>query len=159
MAYYPSPVVLHIVGTEADDRGRSCEEHRCCGEEVAQEDIVVRLRKVQVLVDGREETAVAAIWVTDGMDRCRVGFLQRHMVKHAARFDGALAQVMRVLSKNDGDTAERSLFHKNKGCFYATVITTLPTMPKVEVKIEKEGGDDDEKEGGKKRPAECITLE
>jgi hypothetical protein len=110
-------VVLHIVGTEADDRGRSCEEHRCCGEEVMQEDIVVRLRKVQVLVDGREETAVAAIWVTDGMDRCRVGFLQRHMVKHAARFDGALAQVTRVLSKNDGDTAERSLFHKNKGCF------------------------------------------
>ena len=115
MAYYPSPVVLHIVGTEADDRGRSCEEHHCCGEEVMQEDIVVRLRKVQVLVDGREETAVAAIWVTDGMDRFRVGFLQRHMVKHAARFDGALGQVTRVLRKNDGDTAERSLFHKKRG--------------------------------------------
>jgi hypothetical protein len=24
MAYHPSPVVLHIVGTEADDQGRSC---------------------------------------------------------------------------------------------------------------------------------------
>jgi hypothetical protein len=158
MAYHPSPVVLHIVGTEADDRGRSCEEHLCCGE-VVQEDIVVRLRKVQVLVDGREETAIAAIWVTDGMDRCRVGFLQRHMVKHAARFDGALAQVTRVLGKDDGDTAERHLFYKNKGCCYATVITTLPTMPKVEVKGLKEGGEDDEKEGGKKRPAACITLE
>ena len=158
MAYHPSPVVLHIVGTEADDQGRSCEEHRCCGE-VMQEDIVVRLRKVQVIVDGREETAIAAIWVTDGMDRCRVGFLQRHMVKHAARYDGALAQVTRVLSKNDGDTAERRLFHKNMGCCYVTIITTLMPMPKVEVKVEKEGGEYNEKEKGKKRPAACITLE
>ena len=49
-------------------------------------------------VDGREETAIAAVWVTDGIDRCCVGFLKRHMVRHAACFDGALAQVTRVLS-------------------------------------------------------------
>ena len=158
MAHHPSPIVLHIVGTEAGDRGRSCEEHSCCGE-VLQEDVVVRLRKVQIQVGGKEETAVAAIWVNDGMDRCRVGFLQRHMVKHAARFDGALAQVTRVLSKNDGDTAERALFAKNKGSCYVTIITTLP-MPKEEVKVKKEGGGYvDEKEGGKKRPATCVTLE
>ena len=60
MAHHPSPIVIHIVGTEADDRGRSCEEHGCCGEAL-QEDAVVCLRRVQVLVDGREETAVAAI--------------------------------------------------------------------------------------------------
>jgi hypothetical protein len=29
------------------------------------------------------------------MDCCRVGFLPRHMVKHAARYDGSLAQVHR----------------------------------------------------------------
>ena len=40
----------------------------------------MRLRKVQVVVDGREETAVAAVWVTDGMERCRVGFL--HLGRH-----------------------------------------------------------------------------
>jgi hypothetical protein len=60
-------------------------------------DVVVRLRKVQLMVEGREEKAIAAIWVTDGMDRCRVGFLPRHMVKHAAHYDGSLAQVTRVL--------------------------------------------------------------
>ncbi len=59
--------------------------------------MVVRLRKVQLMVEGREEKAIAAIWVTDGMDRCRVGFLPRHMVKHAAHYDGSLAQVTRVL--------------------------------------------------------------
>ncbi len=45
MAHHPSPIVLYIVGTEANDRGRSCEEHHHCGE-VLQEDVVVRLRKV-----------------------------------------------------------------------------------------------------------------
>jgi len=158
MAHHPSPVVLHIVGTEADDRGRSCEEHLCCGE-VLQEDVVVRLRKVQIVVDGKEETAVAAVWVTDGMERCRVGFLQRHMVKHAARYDGALAQVTKVLSANNDDMAERHLFYKNKGCCYATVITSLMpgTEGKVEVKDKKEDDVDhdksNKKEGAKKRLA------
>jgi hypothetical protein len=161
MAHHPSPIVLHIVGTEADDRGRSCEEHHHCGE-VLEEDMVLRLRKVQIKAGEAEETAIAAIWVTDGIDRCRVGFLQRHMVAHAARFDGALAQVTKVLSADDGDTAERRLFHKNKGCCYATIISHLP-MPKVEVKVKEEkkrGEDNNNKQGGgNKRSAEYITLE
>jgi hypothetical protein len=32
------------------------------------------------MVDGREETAIAAIWVTDGIDHCHVGFLKHHMI-------------------------------------------------------------------------------
>ena len=123
---------------------------------------MVRLRKVQIQAGGAKETAIAAVWVTDGLDRCRVEFLQRHMVKHAARFDGALAQITRVLSADDGDTAERKLHYKNRGCCYASIISHLP-VPKVEVKVkeEKEGGDDREnKQGaGTKRAAECIALE
>jgi hypothetical protein len=46
--------------------------------------VVVRLRKLQLMVEGKEETAIAAIWVTDRVDRCRVGFVPHHMVKHAA---------------------------------------------------------------------------
>ena len=58
---------------------------------VVQEDVVVWLRKVQILVDGKEETAIAAFWVTDGMERCRVGFLQRHMMMYASRYNGECA--------------------------------------------------------------------
>ena len=85
MAHHPSPEVVQIVGIEADNRGRSREEHAYCGE-VLQEDVVVRLWRVLVVIDGKEETAIAAVWVTDGMERCRVGFLQRHLVKHAQRY-------------------------------------------------------------------------
>ncbi len=33
--------------------------------------------------EGRGETAIAAVWVSNGMDCYRVGFLPCHMVKHA----------------------------------------------------------------------------
>jgi hypothetical protein len=95
---------------------------------VLKEDVVVRLRKIQLMVEGKEETAIAAIWVTDGIDRCRVGFIPRHMVRHAPRYDGALAQVTCVFS-NDPETCdsmERCLFHKNKGYCRARIISTLP---------------------------------
>ena len=71
---HPSGIVAEIVGTEMSCQGRSCEEHDICGE-VLKEDIVVRLRKIQLMVEGKEETAITAIWVTDGIDRCRVGFV------------------------------------------------------------------------------------
>jgi len=83
---HPSGIVVEIVGTEMSCQGRLYEEHEICGE-VLMEVVVVRLRKVQLLVEGKEETAIAAIWVTDGIDRCRVGFVPRHMVRHAARYD------------------------------------------------------------------------
>ncbi len=58
---HPSGVMVEIVGTERGDQGRSCEEHDVnCGEVLA-EDVVVRLRKVQILVEGKEETAIAAV--------------------------------------------------------------------------------------------------
>ncbi len=77
MATHLPSIVAEIVGTLMGDHGCSCEEHAVCSF-VLEEDMVVRLRKVQVLVEGREETAIACIWVMDGVDRCRVGFLMPH---------------------------------------------------------------------------------
>ncbi len=97
-------------------------------ESVLKEDMVVLLLRVQVFVEGREETAIACIWVTDGVDRCRVGFLMRHMVVHAMRYDGALVQVTRIYSGNADEcsTAERRLFHAKRGCCDAAIISCLP---------------------------------
>ncbi len=92
---HPCGILVKIVGTTVSCQGRLCEEHEICGE-VLKEDVVARLRKMQLMVAGKEETAIAAIWVPDGVGRCRVGFVPHHMVKHAARYNGALAQVIRV---------------------------------------------------------------
>ncbi len=83
MVFHPPGIIVEIVGTEANDQGRSCEEHPInCGK-VLKPDVVVRLRKVQLMDKGREETAIAAIWGTDGMDPCRVGFLPLGLVVNA----------------------------------------------------------------------------
>jgi len=124
---HPSGIVIDIVGTEMSCQGRSCDEHEICGK-VLEADVVVRLHKIQLMVEGKEETAITEIWVTDGIDRCRVGFVPRHMVRYAARYAGALAQVTHVFSDNPEicDTTERRMFFKNKGYCHATIISTLP---------------------------------
>ena len=126
MATLPPGIVVEIVGTLMGDRGRSCEEHTVCGS-VLEEDMVVRLQKVQVLADGQEETAIACYWVTDGIDCCRVGFLMRHMVAHAARYDGAPAQVTKVFSGNEEECSreERRMYHAKRGYCHATIISCL----------------------------------
>ena len=144
LSFHPTGVVVEIVGTTASDRGRSCEEHDCCGE-VLKEDVVVRLRKVQIRVNGKEETAIAAVWVTDGCDRCCVGFLQRHMVPHADVYDRALAQVTSVLldDKTRCNSSERAMFHKMRGCCRATIISTISSNEQVESDSDSEEDSDD----------------
>jgi hypothetical protein len=124
---HPSGVVVEIVGMERGDQGRSCEEHDInCGEMLV-EDVVVHLHKVQILVEGKEETANAAIWINDGIDCCRIGFLPCHMVKHVAQYNGVVAQVTRIFSGNSEacDSAEHCQFHKNHGCCLTAIIAWL----------------------------------
>jgi hypothetical protein len=71
-AVRPMGMVLDVVGTARGDRGRNCDEHEICGEVLA-EDVVVRLRREQILVPNKlgkgfkEETAYTVNWVTDGI--------------------------------------------------------------------------------------------
>ncbi len=78
---------------------------------------MVRLWKVQIQVEGREEMVIAAYWLTDGIDCCHVEFLPRHMVKQARCYDGALVQVTCVFNADPicCDTAECRAFHKTEG--------------------------------------------
>jgi hypothetical protein len=96
---------------EMGDQGRSCEDHASNCDKVMAEDVVVRLWKVQIQVEGQEETAIAAYWVTDGIDCCRVGFLPCHMARHAACHDGALAQVTHFLMRIQPAATPRSIVH------------------------------------------------
>jgi hypothetical protein len=116
--------LVKIVGLQMSCQGRSCKEHELCGDEVLKEDVVVRLRTVQLVVDGKEEKAIEVVWVTKGMDRCHVGFLPCHMVRHAARYNGALAQVTRVFNGNPADcgSKEQRAYHIHYGYTHAMII-------------------------------------
>ena len=86
-------------GIQSPQNGRSCEEHPICGR-VLQEDSVVHFRKVQVLIEGKEESAIAASWVSDGVDRCRVGYLPKFHVTHWKSLEGALAQITDIYTED-----------------------------------------------------------
>jgi hypothetical protein len=98
----------------ATDHGRSCKEHTVCGTEVLQIDSAVRFRAEQIVVNGKEETALAVFSVTDGVDRCKVGFLSRHLVKHKDHYDGMTAQIVKFLETSTCPSA-RAKSHRNKG--------------------------------------------
>jgi hypothetical protein len=131
---HPSGIVVKVMGIGMGDRGRSCEKHGVCGE-VVEEDTLLCLQRVQ------KETAIACIWVTNGIDRCRVGFLKRHMLKHAWRFDGALAQVTKVFSSDPShcDLAEQRMHHHNHGCALATVVSIANKPVEIEGKMPMKG--------------------
>jgi hypothetical protein len=131
---HPSGVVLDIVGTNRGDRGRSCEEHLdACGTAVLMDDAVIRIRKEQILVEDfkagkgkmKEETALTVNWVSDGIDRCRVGFLSRAYVPHAKLWDGVLCQVVFVGSADNPSSVVRRKCHHYCGYARVAVISAL----------------------------------
>ena len=73
----------------------------------------------------REETAITVNWVTDGIDRCRVGFLPRAYMLDDAIYNGILFQATEVFGKNDPSCAIHEKWNKNKGFARVKVISPL----------------------------------
>ena len=76
------------------------------------------------LAAGAEETAIAAHWVTDGIDRCRVGFLPRHLVCRARFYSGCLVQVVEMLADSENPRQRQYSCHNLCAC-KAAMIDTL----------------------------------
>ena len=133
MAQHPWGCMIEIFGIESPTNGCSCEEHVICGS-VLQDDVVVRLRKVQLVIEEKEETAIVAFWVSDGVDRCRVGYLPKFHVKHWKLLEGALAQIIEVYHEDSDSPTKRQKCHRNSGCAVAALISppitsTIPPSP------------------------------
>lgn len=125
--HHPDGECVNILGICANTNGRSCEEHTCCGDAVGL-DTVLRLKVVQVLNEGREETAIAAYWVTDGIDRCRVGFLEKECSQNPGKYDGRLVQVIEFLSESDDSTDSVIAYsEENDGVIRAALIDCIRT--------------------------------
>jgi hypothetical protein len=118
--FHPSGITVDIVGLKCSDRGRSCEEHTVCGSAL-KIDSLVRFRAEQIDVDGKEEIALAVYWITDGVDRCRVGFLPKHLLKHKDDYHLKLAQVVEFLETSDCPSA-RAKSHRNHGIARAVLV-------------------------------------
>jgi hypothetical protein len=86
---------------------------------------------VQILNSlGREEAAIAAFLILDGIDQCRVGFLQRQFVALAKTFDGVLALVTEVYSVGSDSPIKQQKCRHNMGCCLAALISDFPSAAK-----------------------------
>ena len=115
--------IVEIVGINSHTNGRSCEEHHTCGC-VLEEDSLVQLQKHQVYINGHEQSAVGVYWVSDGVDRCLVGYLHHHEVKHLNKLEGALCQVAEVYSDNSDSPTK---WHKHKKNFGCAIVAIVPS--------------------------------
>jgi len=130
----PSGLVLDIIWIAAGERGRRCEDNMVCCGDLLKEDSVVHIRMERILVPNflvgkrkkkQEMTAITVNWVTDGVDRCRVGFLPRAYALEGAIYDGVLCRVTEVFSKSDPSRMIREKWYKNKVFARAKVISAL----------------------------------
>ena len=74
--------------------------------------------------NGHEKSAVGVYWVSDGVDRCLVGYLHCHQVKHLNKLEGALCQVTEVYSDNSDSPTKQHKHKKNFGCAIAAIVSS-----------------------------------
>ncbi len=128
---HPSGIILDVVGTTGTNCGCSYKEHACCSN-VLENNVLIELRRKQfhicaAIVGGgkmKEETAITVNWVSDGIDRCHVGFLPHAFVVQGSLCDGVLCQVVEVFRKDDPSKLCRAKWHQNKGFAHVAVIRT-----------------------------------
>ena len=123
MSSHPLGEIVEIVGINCNTNGRSCDEHHTCGC-VLEEDSLVQLRKHQVYINGHEQSAVGVYWVSDGVDRCLVGYLHCHQLKHLNKLEGALCQVTEVYSDNSDSPTKRHKHKKNFGSAIVAIVSS-----------------------------------
>ena len=78
----------------------------------------------------QEQSAIAAFWVSDGIDCCHVGYLPKAYVKNWKQYDGALVQVIEVYSADSDSPMKHQKFHRNHGLAMAVIISSAePCSP------------------------------
>ena len=74
------------------------------------------------MVEGKIEVVISAYWVTDSVERCRVGFLPCFMVPYADSVNRLLAQVTEVFNEYNHSSAIRKKVHHNHGFCHAVIL-------------------------------------
>ena len=146
-----SCAVVAIFGIEDSRFDCSCENHPICGFNVDY-DTILRFKTVVissgksptkkkmkdclkfkatnifVALIGRNKSSsiLAAVWITDGMERCIVGFVDPRALAVGQRLEGRLGQVTELFSLSPSSTKKRySTAHKGV-CLAALIDSYLP---------------------------------
>jgi hypothetical protein len=114
--------LVDVVGTTANNRGRSCRRHSCCGSQVVERSTVAFRREQLVFRDQREEDVIAVYLISHGVITCKVGFLPAHLNHRARDYNGLVARVVSVYSDCCTNLVKRQKFRRNHGCSAAKIV-------------------------------------
>jgi hypothetical protein len=114
--------LIDVVGTNANDCGRACSRHSCCGAQVAERTMVAFCRKQLVFCNGCMEDLIVVYLCKHGVLTCKVGFLPAHLNRCARDYDGLVARVMSVYTDQCTNVVKRQKFWRNKGCCTARIV-------------------------------------
>jgi hypothetical protein len=114
--------LVDVVGTTANNRGRSCRRHSCCGSQVVERSTVAFRREQLVFRDQREEDVIAVYLISHGVITCKVGFLPAHLNHRARDYNGLVARVVSVYSDRCTNLVKRQKFRRNHGCSAAKIV-------------------------------------
>ena len=78
----------------------------------------MRKKKVQLRHSG----------LSDGVDQCHIGFLQRHHVKHWKQLEGVLAQIMEVYTGDSDSPTRHQKHYRNSGGVAIGAIISGPLL-------------------------------
>lgn len=70
---------------------------------------------------GHEESALGVFLVSDGVDRCLIGFLPRQLIRDSEKFNNRIAQVVANLEVSENN-ADRARSKRNKGVVRAALL-------------------------------------
>ena len=148
MATSVSCAVVAVFGIEDSKFGCSCAHHPVCGANVDY-DTVVRLKTMGITTgksifrredllkisthlvfnfvgNNKHTTILAAVWITDGMDRCVIGYVDPRAMAVRRQLEGRLGQVTELFSHSDSATKNRYSATHQGVCLVALIDNYLP---------------------------------
>ncbi len=108
------PTYVEIVGLLEANNNRACEQHKVCGQTVVKGSLLNLKPCVIVNESGRNEYAISANIMLDGIETCTVGFVAREFHPFRARYEHKLVQVIELLCEST-NTEHRRRSYVNRG--------------------------------------------
>ena len=94
---------VEVVGTTESQCGRSCRDHNCCGAALLRVGSHVCFRKTRFAWrNGKEEDVLEVYFLEEGLQKCKVGYLAKHLAFRANRYNKLCAHIVEAYS---GDSA------------------------------------------------------
>jgi hypothetical protein len=101
----PKPFVpfelVDIVGIEEDGRGRSCEQHGCCGAMLRLGDLVTFKSMFISTEEGVYERALGVYLFNGEVVTCLVGFLPRFHLIRTDHYVDQVAKITKFMAKSE----------------------------------------------------------